>query len=124
MAGTSAKYTTNNAIFQANTVLFSKGSCLTLSANKVVIGSGVSKVRVSFSIFAESVLGAYIYPQIQKNGTSGFGESLKTPSSGYTSAGLSNVYINVTTGDTISIYVDTQAKSATIENSSSAAAYT
>lgn len=98
----------NSLTTQANgtgTISFSHnytqvGDKLTLTNGKVVIGSGVTKVKVSVHIWATS--STYVWFKLLRNSTI-IGSMIGNDSCGYNTLDVSNKCITVSEGDTISI---------------------
>lgn len=82
------------------------GSKLTLSAGKVLVGAGVSKVKVSATAFADSAnTGNYLWLAIIKN-TGEVAKMLAAPNGIYKSASISDRVISVNQGDTFTLNFD------------------
>jgi hypothetical protein len=92
---------------------FSAGTKLTKSTNKVLIGDGVSKVRVSYSIMAESASTAtYMYTRITRSGVQ-ISQAIDAAASvGFRHTSESRI-ISVSSGNTVYVVADTGGGSAT-----------
>lgn len=80
----------------------------TLENGAIRIGSGISKVRVSGSIFVDGWAGGsnYLWVKILKN-TNSVATVLASGTSSYISSPIPNTIIDVSEGDTIKLYADT-----------------
>lgn len=84
----------------------SSGTRLTRNANTVVIGAGVTKVRVSYTLMAESAGGAgYVYSRLRRN-TTEVSQAIDNNSAGAFKCTSECKVITVTAGDTISLITD------------------
>lgn len=105
--------TSTDALIPFNSTSFSLGDKLTRSGSTILIGSGVSTVRVSYSLMAESANTAtYLYTRINVVGTD---VSQAIDASGSTGAFKStseSKIINVLAGDTIGLRAATGAGTA------------
>lgn len=92
-----------------NTTSFTNGTRLTRSGNTVLIGSGVSYVRVSYTLMAElTSSSAYLFSKIIKN-TTAVSQSIDDANAAeYRSTSESKI-VPVAAGDTISIVADSGA---------------
>lgn len=89
-----------------NTTNFVQGSLLTRSGNRVLIGAGVTKVRVTYALMGESASGSsYLYGGIQRN-TSRRTMQISPIISGQFGAISESSIIEVAAGDTIAIVAD------------------
>lgn len=90
-----------------DTVANSNGNKLTLNNNKIVIGTGVSYIRVNGAIFVESPSNGYLWSILMKNDSIRIA-SVLTPvqNDSYVSSAIPSIVIPVSEGDTISLYRD------------------
>lgn len=89
-----------------DTTVFSSGSRLTRSANTVVIGTGVTKVRVTYTLMAESAgTAGYLFARIRKN-TSEVSQVIDNSGSSAFKCVTESKIITVVAGDTITIIAD------------------
>ena len=104
---------TGNATVPFDTTVFTIGNKLTRSGSSVVIGEGVSYVRVSYSLMTESAgTAAYVYSLIQRN-SSGVSQSIDGSTSGFKATSETKV-IPVSAGDTISLLTSLGSGAATL----------
>ena len=85
------------------------GSKLTVVNNKVKIGAGVKKVRISASIFMDITTPAagYFWGRIAKNNQNTAGSIISlTPDMGFASSAIAATIIEVAEGDTLWLNVD------------------
>ena len=83
----------------------SGGSKLTRSGNAVIVGAGVSRVRVSYSLMADSAVSApYLFARTRIN-TSDLSQQLNGPAAGFMSVSETKIF-NVSPGDAITIFAD------------------
>lgn len=92
-------------------VVESNGNKLTLSNNKIVIGSGVSYVRVNGAIFLNSPSNGYLWATILKNDTAVASVLGPTQNDDFVSVAVPGQLIAVQEGDTISLRSDAAAAS-------------
>lgn len=95
-------YSTNTEIALSSTTA-QLGTGLTRSGNKVLVGSGVSYVRVSANVFMNYTSMSYGWFDIMKNSAaySNCTAIVNLVSSGYCSASVGGILMPVTSGDTI-----------------------
>lgn len=81
------------------------GEKLKLQNNSIIIGSGVSHVRISANVFAvqPSYSQTYTWFSIRKNNVE-YAISIASPNSNYTSVVLSEKLIDVSEGDVIDLF--------------------
>ena len=117
----SASLTGANVAFDTTDLTI--GTRLTRSGATVVIGSGVSYVKVSYTVMVESGSTApYLYTRIRKN-SSDLSQAIDASTSQFKSTSETKI-IPVTANDTISIYHDIGGSgSATIRGSTSNGAF-
>lgn len=90
----------------------SEGNVFTISNNEVVVGEGVSKVRVSGCIFVEGPQGTgYVWGKIMKNSTN-TSTSLQPYNNGggFLSASIPPTIVPVTEGDTFRLIADSTVR--------------
>lgn len=94
-----------------NNISDSEGNKFTISNNQIVIGAGVSKVRVSAGIFIEQQTDTgYIWGKIYKNSTFCNGAILPYTDVGNNlSISIPPMIVNVEQGDTFKLIVDSTA---------------
>ena len=95
-----------------NTVDVSNGTRLTYSSNGVLIGAGVSKVKVSYSIFGENSTSQYIYCRIILDGSER-STSISNAPSMFKFVSESKI-LAVTPGQLIQVRIDSSGASTTI----------
>lgn len=101
--------TTTDVIF--NTIDTVSGTKLTRSGNRVVIGAGVTKVRVTYKIMADSSSGAsYLFTGIMKN-TARVSNQIDAIVNGQYASTSESTILGVTTGDAIGVAADCGAGS-------------
>lgn len=90
-------------------VVYKKGEKFTLENNKIKIGSGVSKIKVSSAIFLNDFIGTgYAWGKIMKNGT-GVATALQPTITGaapYVSVCIPSTIIDVEEGDLINLRIE------------------
>ena len=84
------------------------GGKFTLSNNRIIVGSGVSKVKVSASIFVEEPQGTgYVWGQIRKNGNTQSSSIVPyNNGGGFLSSSIPPTIFNVEQGDAITLIAD------------------
>ena len=88
-------------------VVNSLGTKLSKSGSTVLVGSGVSLVRVSYTLLAENLSSSadYLYVLLKKNSTI-INQALSAKASGAYAGASTTILVPVTAGDTISVVID------------------
>lgn len=98
-----------------NTVSLSAGDRLTYSGSRVTIGSGVTRVRVSYSLMVETAGTApYLFSRINRTGSDVSMMIDASGSAGTFKATSESKLVSVTAGDTIGIKANTGGGSASL----------
>ena len=98
---------TEYALLNLNTTASSYGNKFTISNNKIVIGSGVSKIRISGMLFCENV-GSwlnYLWVLVRKNNST-ISNFIQSGNKNYQSIPLTPTIIDVVSGDQIDININ------------------
>ena len=111
-------FTASNLVVPLDKVMGSTGSKFELINNKIKIGTGVTKIKVSGSLTEQSNIVGLFGCYITKNGTNldsaiNIGFSYLPTTDGMYKINMTPVIVNVTPGDLISLIAYTQS-SATI----------
>lgn len=119
-ATTNTSLSTSAVTVNLATVDLTFGTGLSQSGSSIVIGSGVSRVRVSAVIIADSMSAdTYMFSRLRRNrgGTlSEFTSQLQRMASGFVSNSHPPFILDVQSGDIIDLRVDIGAGSGTISN--------
>ena len=88
-------------------VVNSLGTKLSKSGSTVLVGSGVSLVRVSYTLLAENLSSSadYLYVLLKKNSTI-INQALSAKANGAYAGASTTILVPVTAGDTISVVID------------------
>lgn len=94
-----------------NNISDNEGNKFTISNNEIVIGAGVSKVRISAGIFIEQLQNTgYLWGKIYKNSTFISGAMIPYSNTGDNlSVSVSPMIVNVEEGDTFKLILDSTA---------------
>lgn len=108
----SSQKATGNARILLDTISEQSGTKLSLKSGAIEIGEGVSKVRISASIFVDNWVagGSYGWGKIRKNGSNVAG-TINSSSAGHMSTPISTTIISVKSGDLLEIVFEGPAES-------------
>lgn len=108
----SQNITSGGSTIAFDTTDITGGTKLTRSGNTVVIGSGVSVVRVSYALMSDNGgSAAYLYSRIRKNSTE-VGQQIDASTSQFRATSDTRL-VSVTLNDTISVFADSGSVNAT-----------
>lgn len=113
------EFTASNLVIPLDKVMGSTGSKFELIDNKIKIGTGVTKIKVSGSLTEQSTSDGLFGCYITKNGTNlasaiNVGFSYIPTANDMYKVSLPPLVVDVTAGDLISLIAHTQSSSATI----------
>jgi hypothetical protein len=101
------------SVIDLSSLELSSGTLLTQSTNTVVVGSGVTRVRVSYVLMSDTGTTApYLFSRIRKNGVD-ISQMIDGSTSGFKATSETKM-ISVGSGDVIAIYADSGGGSLSI----------
>lgn len=120
-AGTNTSLSTSAATVNFSTTEYSRGTGLTTSGSTgILIGSGITLVRVSATIIAETMPDTYMFSRLRRTrgGVSvEFTSQLARAASGFVSNSHPSYDLEVQSGDVIDLRVDIGSGSASLQSS-------